>query len=231
MVTALVTVNSLSVSSSAPVLDVFSSMTPTLRPTTTSAVASTDAPKVNDPFSSFNPNIVAYASAASGGVALLGASALLVYRRHRNKQQLALHTDVVPIKFQSMSLTQLGGNPYLGGQHALPYSPNTGLMYRPTSGMQTTGGPTMSQPMSRTGWTGFPLLPGIGNMSAAAQFNQFPNLHNQSMSNRPASYAVSMNSGATPDTQLTSLFGMTTTEQPRFIGNTITVVPKSTMRF
>ena len=213
--------------------------TPILNPTTASAVASTDATKLSSLSGSFDSNIVIYVSAASGCAALLGVSALLVYRRRRSKRQLALRTNVVPNKFQSIGTTQMSVNLYPGGRHTSLYAPNTGLMYRPTSGMQTTSGPTLGQSMSRTGWTSFSPSPGgfypeqepgIANTSAAAQTFQVPTMFNPTTFARLPT-ANTIISGGTFNPQHTSLFTNTDTIQPRTYGNTITVVPKFTMRF
>ena len=153
---------------------------------------------------------------------------------------MAKLTVIAPTNFQSVGITQFSGNSYLGGRHASPYALNSGLMYKPTNGMQTTGGPQFGQSMSKAGWSGPPFGVGgfypeqgtaIGNMSATAQFMQFPNLHNPSSFNRPPSYVGTMNLGGTHGTQNPSTYGMPATEQPHNYGNTITVVPKSLMQF
>ena len=236
MALATLTSNSTSVSM-VTALDTIS--TPILTQTTASAVASTEPSKLDDLSSSLDSNMLIYASAASGCAALLGVSALLVYKRRRNKRQLKLPAKVVQNSFQGMEKSQLSGNLYLGGRSAPPYAPNTGHMYRPTNGMQTTGGPTMSQSMSRTGWTSFPSGPeglypepgpGIGNSLNAAQIFQVPTMFNPTTIARlPISNTFI--SGGAINAPNQSLFTFTDTMKPRTNGNTITVVPKFTMRF
>ena len=252
MLTALDTISTLLVSSSYPIPDIINSpnstnidiqaagMTPSLKPTTASAVIPTDTTTLSDLSSSLNTNLVIYGSAALGGAALFGVSALLTYRRRRNKRQLALYKNIVPKNFQSMRIIQLSANAFLGGQHASPYVPNTRLIYRPTNGMQTINGPNLEQSISQTGWNGYSLgpdcfypeqRPEIRNMSATAQNIHFSNLLKPSILNRSASYVGAMNSGSIDSKQNLSLFGTPTTEQPHNFGNTITVVSKYTMHF
>ena len=182
-----------------------------------------------------NSNLIIYASAASGGAALLGIGAFFLYRQRRNKRQEALLIVVAPTNFQSIGLRQLSGNPYPGGRHASALAPNSGLMYKPADGMKTTVAPQFGKVKSGPsfGLGGFhpEQGSGFGNTSATAQFIQSPNLQNLLLVNHPPPFVGTMNASDTYGTQTSSLYGITTTEQPRNYGNTITVVPKSTLHF
>ena len=210
-------------------------MNPILKPNTASAAVSTETSKLSNLSSSFYFNFVIYASATSGAV-FLGISALLMYRRRRNKRQPALLNNVV----QEKGIRQISKNLSPRWRNASTNALNTGLMYRPTNGMQLTGGPHLGQLMSKTGKNGSSFGPGgsfseqgpeVENMLGIAQFSQLQIGFNPTTLTRIPNCIGIINSSRTFSAQHSRSIDFTATEQPQNFGNTKTVVPNSTLQF